>query len=212
MQYVTIEKAISLTDLDAGQSRPVIAHGPRSKGVHLTEITQRANRESGRLKEAIIFGRNSFAPIDEEDLPAAMALGMAWEDALMKMCPWMERIGEVLLDGIAMSPDAVTRNDHRHLLSPGRKVLTLDEIKLTYKSSAKILEEHVGYLQQTKSYCHALGTPYCRLNVMHVNGNYRFGDDPAGGPHFYQHHIMYSVFELQTNWSWVKRKKLDYGL
>lgn len=213
MKYTTIEPKISLADVNRAASsgvpeRPFF----RSKGVHLSDILQRINRESGRLKEKIVFGRNTFDPIDD-DLPMCMALGMSWETMVMQLNPWMTRTGELHKDGIAMSPDAVELNCRRHLLSPHKIVpVVLDEIKLTWKSSSRGLEEHFNYLQQSKAYCYALGTVYCRLHVTHVCGNYKFGESDAGGPHYMQHHIEYTPWELQTNWNEIVRKRKEYEL
>lgn len=214
MQYVSVATPISLSDLNEAFARPVPARSSyRSEGTHLTDILRRMNMESGRLKEKIVFGRNTFAPLDEEDLPECMFLGMAFETMIMQLNPWLERIGEVSKDGIAMSPDAGSYNCNRHLLSPDKRVpVVLDEIKLTWKSIRHMLEEYYNYLQQTKAYCIGLETYYCRLHVMHVNGNYRFGDDPNGGPTYVQHHIIYSAWELKSNWDEIVLRKQEYGL
>lgn len=214
MQYVTIPQEISLSDINRAFERPILERQHnRSRGTHLTDILQRMNKESGRLKERIVFGRNTYEPLDEENLPACMFMGMAFETMLMQLNPWLMRIGEVTKDGIAMSPDAGSFNCYRHALSPDKKVpVVLDEVKLSWKSSTRMLEEHYSYLQQTKAYCYGLDTVYARIHVMHINGNYKFGDDPGGGPHYYQHHIIYSAWELQSNWSEITRKKAEYGL
>lgn len=214
MQYVSTMPDISLEDINRALARAIPARpSHRSKGTHLTDVLQRMNRESGRMKEKIVFGRNTYAPLDEDDMPMCMALGMIFETGLMQLMPWLERIGEISKDGIAMSPDAGTYNCRRHLLSPDKDVpVVLDEIKLTWKSVNRGLEEHFNYLQQTKSYCYGLGTTYCRLHIMHVNGSYKFGDDPLGGPQYVQHHIQYSPFEIQMNWEEVQRRKKEYGL
>ena len=214
MRYVTVEPRVSLVDLNKAISRgiPEREH-KRSSGTHLTDILQRANKEAGRIKDRIVFGRYTFDPLDEDDMPMCMALGMAFETMLVQLYPWISRIGELSKDGIAMSPDGGSLNCHRHMLAPNEKIpVVLEEIKLTWKTSSKILEEHLSYLQQSKAYCHALDTEYSRLHVCHVNGNYKFGDDPGGGPHYFQHHIRYTPFELTSNWAEILRKKREYGL
>ena len=214
MKYTTIEPKLGLADINRAVSsgikeRPFF----RSTGTHLSTIIQQINKDSGRLKEKIVFGRNTFDPIDEDDLPLCMSLGLAFETMIMQLNPYMSRTGEVHKDGIAMSPDAVTLNCRNHLLSPHKMVpVVLEECKLTWKSSSRMLEEHVNYLQQCKAYCYALDTIYCRLHITHVCGNYRFGDSEGGGPHYYQHHIEFTPWELRANWDEILRKKKEYGL
>jgi hypothetical protein len=182
----------------------------RSRGTHLSEIIQRINKESGRLKEQVIFGRNTYDALDEDDLPACMFLGFCVESMLVRMHPWIQRYGELSSDGIAMSPDGVTFNSRRHLLSPHEPVDLLHEIKATWKSSKSLLEEKVNYLQQMKSYCRALGTNFAILHVFFVVGDYRFGD--GGGPLLRQYHIEFSPFEIESNWCEILKKKKDFGL
>lgn len=214
MEYTTVYPQLSLDEVNRALACAVPARPThRSKGTHLTDILKRMNRESGRMKEKIVFGRNTFAPLDEDDMPLAMVLGMAFETILMQLNPWLERIGEISKDGVAMSPDAVTHNCRRHLLSPEKDIpRIIDEIKLTWTSVTRGLEEHFNYLQQTKSYCYGYDTVYCRLHVMHVNGDYKFSDSIQSGPIYAQHHIKYSTWDVQSNWDEVQRRKKEYGL
>jgi hypothetical protein len=173
----------------------------------------RISKESGRLKEKIVWGRSTYAPIDEEDLPACMFLGMSFERLLIDMYPWLIRIGELNLDGIAMSPDAVSFDCKRHILSPHTALpAVLHEFKCTWKSSRTPLEERVNYLQQMKSYCKALGTNYGVLWVFNVMGDYKFGDSDQSGPRLFTHHIEFSDWEIESSWSEILRKKKEYEL
>jgi hypothetical protein len=211
MQYVSIQPLINLEDINKALARGVPARSVhRSKGTHLTQIIQRMNKESGRLKEKVVFGRNTFDPLDEDDLPLCMFVGMSVESLLLRMYPWLEQIGEISSDGVAMSPDAVAFNSDRHLLSPDKKVTILNEFKATWKSSRRAVEEHVSYLQQIKPYCRALQTVHAILWIFHVIGDYKFGD--GDGPCLYQHHIKFSPWELESSWAEILRKKADYGL
>lgn len=167
------------------------------------------NKESGRLKEKIVFGRNTFAPFDDDDLPICVVVGIAIEELLARLFPCLTRTGEVSKDGIAMSPDAVSYGSRWHLLSPDRDVTLVHEIKATWKSSARMLEEHFSYLQQTKSYCHGVGTLYAIIWILHLMGDYRFD---GIGPLLVQHHIRFSEWEIKTNWDEVLRAKAAYGL
>lgn len=213
MQYTLIEPKLSLRAINQAFKTGVLArHGSRSAGTHLSEILQHIGRDSGRLTEKIIFGRNTFAPLQENDLPACMAVGFAMEELLVRMHPWILRSGELVSDGIAMSPDGVTFNSRRHLLSPDLPVTILHEFKATWKSSKKPLEEHVAYLQQTKAYCRALGTEYCILWIFHVNGDYSFGDSAEAGPRLKAWHIKYAPWELESNWQEVLAKRTEKGM
>jgi hypothetical protein len=210
MQYTLIEPKLSLRAINQTFRTGVLARNfERSGGTHLSQILQHIARDSGRLQEKIIFGRNSFAPLQEHDLPACMAVGFAMEELLVRMHPWILRSGELVSDGIAMSPDGVTFNSRRHLLSPDKPVTILHEFKATWKSARKPLEEQLSYLQQTKAYCRALDTQYCILWIFHVNGDYQFGDSPDAGPRLKQWHIKYAPWELESNWHEILSKKQE---
>jgi hypothetical protein len=212
MTYTTVPVQISLDEINRALARPVPPRpgGHRSKGTHLTDILQRMNRESGRMKEKVVFGRNTFEPLDEDNMPICMFAGMCVESMLLRMYPWLEQVGEVSSDGIAMSPDAVEFDSRRHLLSPEQDVTLLHEFKATWKSSRHLLEEYFNYLQQIKSYCKGIGTLYAVLWIFHVMGDYRFGD--GDGPCLLQHHIKFTPWELESSWAEVVRRKQEYGL
>ena len=132
------------------------------------------------------------------------------EAMLVRLNPWISRVGEYVEDGIAMSPDGVAFASKRHLLSPHEPIDVVHEFKASWKSSLAPIEEKVQYLQQTKSYCRALRTNYCVLWIFSVVGDYKFGN--GSGPVLTQHHICYTKWELETNWSEVVRKRSEYGL
>jgi hypothetical protein len=182
----------------------------RSRGVHLSDIISRISKDSGRLKEKIVFGRSTFDPIDEDSLPLCMFLGLAVEDLIIKLNPHIMRIGELTSDGIAMSPDGVAFKSKSHLMSPHAEATILHEFKATYKSIRHPLEEKINYLQQTKSYCRALETRFCVLWIFHVLGDYTFGS--GEGPRLVQHHIEYSPWEIESSWAEILRKKKEYTL
>ena len=165
------------------------------------------------MKEKIMWGRNTFDAIDEDDLPCCMFLGMAVEEAILGMYPWMNRVGELYSDGISMSPDAVARKCKHHLLSPQALVDdVLVEVKCTWKSSKQMLEQHLNYLQQIKGYARALNTRFAILFILHVNGDYSFGSSDAGGPHLYMHHIEFTPWEIESNWKAMLSARSRAGL
>ncbi len=211
MQYTSVSVDISLKSINEALNRGVPARMfTRSKGTHLSDITRRMYKESGRLKEKVVFGRNTFDPIDEENLPTCMFVGMCVESLLLRMNPWLVQVGELYSDGVAMSPDAVAFKSCRHLLSPDAMITVLHEFKASWKSSLHSIEEKVNYLQQTKSYCRALGTQHAVLWIFSVMGDYRFGE--GTGPCLKQYHIKFTEWEVESNWSEIMRKKGEYGL
>ena len=174
---------------------------PRSPGLHVSSIIRNIAVLNGTLKQdAVVFGRNMFDPIDETDLPLAIALGCAWENYLAPQYPHWERPEEIESDGIYMSPDGIYYGTHPLSADPQ---YVLVEIKLTWKSTRHPIQLNQMYMQQCMSYCRCLGTRYCQLHVLYVNGNYQFGDSEGGGPQYMIYSICFTPEELESNWSLI---------
>jgi len=87
--------------------------------------------------------------------------GFLWEVALSKAFgeKAAKRIGEIELDGIAMSPDGISFDkDGSH---------TVEEYKCTAFSSNKSPAENWRWMMQVKGYCKALGANKCIFRIFH---------------------------------------------
>jgi len=139
----------------------------RTAGVHLTDIIH-------DMEKSIGHNRNPRA-MGEDKLCLYQTVGYLWEDVLTKVInaerswaisPGLVRPGEIELDGIIMTPDAV---DFAAEEGP-----VLEEWKVTWRSMARDLEsENWHWFVQMKAYCHALKLTRANLRILYVNGDYK---------------------------------------
>jgi hypothetical protein len=142
-----------------------------------------------------------------------MALGFNWERCLERTMAEVfpsERIllhpGEIVCDGIAMSPDGIDVVDG-----------LLEEWKFTFKSATKRPDngDFPTWICQIKSYCRALEFTKCRLRVMHIRGSYYKPLEDgkvADGPIVRTWLLEFSQEELDQNWSNILQHAKEMGL
>lgn len=163
---------------------PPTSNQERTPGVHLTDLLN---------ARELAMGEEGFAPEPEETTQTRFALGFAWELAIERALNelWGEmhsriiRVGEVELDGVLMTPDAVDVADG-----------CLEEWKCSKLSSQRDPGRYRRYITQMMCYCHALGLTEARLRVLHLNGDYR----EERGPLIKSWRFEFEVGELETNW------------
>lgn len=164
--------------------------GGRSPGLHVSTVY---NDLYKRL-EPKRYGRPGGPD------PALLELGLAFElmveEGWKKRCA--QRPGELIMDGIAMSPDLIIVED---------RDLRIGEMKLTYMSSKEMplspstgLPARMGkWDMQMRSYCRAADTPLAKLIGFFVRGNY--GSEQ--GPQLLAWDIEYTSRELEDNWTQI---------
>jgi len=187
--------------------------GPRTEGVHVSELIGEAARRTG-----ILLGKEDEGELDwtlaryrmahGEDVavmyPTAIyrvAMGLAWEKWYGPQHPEINfhDIGELTRGRIIGSPDG---------LQFDRDGGIVHEIKLTWKSSRSDREEPTHrlstewmWLSQIKAYCamasHAIQQPVTRgrLHVFWVCGNYK-----GSGPQAKQYDLNFTSDEVEANW------------
>ena len=120
-----------------------------------------------------------------------MELGFIWETALEMA--WKEMLGyrpdEIVVDGIAMSPDNIYEYEDLRTV--------VKEHKCTFTSSNKDPSDNDRYMMQVKSYCHAVGTPYAEMHILHLYGDYKTRP-PV--PIYNVSGFEFSTRELKENW------------
>lgn len=160
---------------------------PRSVGLHVSQIIHHIMVTSG-LAEA-----NDFT---EDDLGMFAIIGRLWEQMLADVMfrpPRYQRPGEIEVDGIYGSPDAVDCEDG-----------CLMEFKVTWKSSSRAIESFFKYMLQVKAYCYMLGLTRVRLYVFFVCGNWK---PPI--PQVKGWEIEFSPHELKDNWRMLVQNGRD---
>jgi hypothetical protein len=194
----------------------------RSPGLHLTDITGLIMKRVDPKRYAREF--------DEADSENWQEAGFIWEEILGEalaaralrnnVLPWGElgevrfRPGEVELDGITMSPDALA-------FLPGRDEPVLEEYKATWKSmtpwmtiedpderKVAALEDtrFLPYLLQIKSYLKGVGGRRARLVIFFINGDYKAYIPRARG-----FELTFTQRELDENWTMIKNTARKEG-
>jgi hypothetical protein len=166
----------------------------RSNGIHLSGII-----------DATLIAADLASPreIEEEEMPLRMCIGMAWENWIVGMYPDMVwQPGEWKKDGVFGTPDGVSATNHSLLPDePGEKVY--EEFKATYYSlnKWKSILDSKRYMWQLCANCYVLNTPFARLHVLWINGDYK-----PPSPQYYTYLIQFTEKELEQFWANVVMK------
>ena len=189
----------------------------RSSGVHLSQILRSHALMVG------VLDKKFDTPLTNDNCAMAV-IGMAWEDHLAKhQLPGVEfHPGELELDGIKMSPDAIsceTEDTYVAVVGIESGSFILHEFKSTRKSLRDFLyalrnraDKVKLWLWQIMGYRHALNLSIepefrnnvAKLHVMFLNGNYsKDFDDPESGPCQRVYRLEFSDEELTDNWTMI---------
>lgn len=180
----------------------------RGKGHHLSGILRVAALATGALDK-------KYAAPDEDlsalalRIPATEVqtngrlmraiLGFAWEDYIAKQLKKIgveHQPGEMCHQGIYMNPDGVGCDDIGYLLH---------EIKFTFKSSKRLIQDETMWIWQCCGYLKAMEELYgefCNravIHPMHVKGDYK-GIDPVYRPVM----LEFTKDEIDGVWSMVE--------
>jgi hypothetical protein len=176
----------------------------RSSGVHLYDILQIIEKEAGRDRT-----RNDLT---QSDLELYRGVGFLWEHILEDTLNRMGldqpseddghiiRPGEMKLDGIYLTPDAV-------LVPYYDRPISLEEWKCTWTSSRKPIEDKHSWWIQIQAYLHALGITTAHLRVLYINGNW---SPPI--PETKQYRAEFTAAELADNWYMITQTAKRHGL
>lgn len=173
-------------------------HG-RTSGIHVSGVIR-----------AIAIQMKYLEPDDPEDsnrfdlqAKTRICLGLAWEDWLSKRIPELQyHFGEVVQDGIIMSPDGFSFMPDAVGAETGR----VHEFKLTWKSQnrSKAWIKEWMWLAQMKSYCKAMGVTESWLHVYWINGDYGGGMGGLGtGPCYEVYRFEFTQAEIDLNWKLI---------
>jgi len=163
----------------------------RSEGVHVSDVIK------GLLND--LYGKKDN-PIDEQTR-LAMEAGFIWEEALSRA--WVQmlgyRPGEIIVDGIALSPDGIKFEGNK---------LIVEEYKFTATSSRKTPLDVQRWLLQTSSYCYATGTDTVDFHVLYYNGDYT-----RPFKHIYKvYRITFGEHEIIDNWTMILNYAKQHNL
>lgn len=163
--------------------------GHRSPGLHVSTLLAEL--------DAVANGPR-YKATDRATRQAYFAIGFVWEHLLAQL--WADvavkrslgqlvRPGELFIDGIALSPDALDLGDY-----------AVEEYKATYLSSSHTIEDPVFWvwIKQMQCYCRALGTRRARLRVWFVAGDWK-----GSGPGVRAWQFEFSERDIAETWAMV---------
>ena len=162
----------------------------RSPGLHLSQILDA--REALQATKP----RSTLTDFTEDVLENYRTLGFIWEWIISDYLTWAgidcDRCGELELDGVYLTPDAINLSDW-----------TLEEWKCTWKTSNKDIAagDFERWLWQTQSYAYAIWkitgnfVPSATIRVFFVRGDYK-----EFWPQVRFWKIHFTEVGLQENW------------
>lgn len=162
--------------------RGIVYEDPiRSQGLHLTDIIRSMMTDAGMLKST-----SNGGGWEETPLNLAGEVGFMWEELLSYTlkCRLPDRIGEVTLDGITMSPDGLDV-----------EAWELWEYKVVWSSSAKSPIDNFKWMCQVQGYCKGLGTTVVKMAILYLNGNWR-----PPQPQYKGYKITFTQREIDETW------------
>ncbi len=120
--------------------------------------------------------------------------GYLWETVLsMALSTHVgTRIGEIKLDGIAMSPDCVDFGEGPE------SATVLEEYKCTAVSSSMSPADNWKWMMQVKGYCKALGATKCVFRILH-HMDIMYKPDEC----YKVWELVFTQAELDENWQAV---------
>ena len=103
------------------------------------------------------------------------------------------RIGEVIKDGIIMSPDGLG-------VDPDGDVsgVNLEEYKLTWKSIKSHPKDNWNYMTQIQCYLNGVGLNCCIMRIIYIMGDYK-----GSGPVYKKFVFEFDDYELEENWQMI---------
>lgn len=190
----------------------------RSGGLHVSDIIRDL-----ALKTGVLDAKYDRPILDTDS--EMVQVGLAWENYLAEyQHPEIVFHGsEIVLDGIAMSPDGISSVDADDYaeaigIEQQEEQWILHEFKATKKTSRDFKESMrlrskkcLMWLWQIESYRNALNKLYpdkactlSKLHVLFVNGNYsRDEADPESGISYKIFKLVHTPQELDDTWTMI---------
>jgi len=180
--------------------KPIGSGVTRSTGVHLTDILKRIEAKLGL----------GYTGTGFRDRWLTMDIGFVWEQVLSRAYGdrAATRPGEIVLDGVACSPDGIGTDDEVIAGVPGDGGLVLEEYKCTWRSSRRDIADNWIWMAQTKAYLKAvsedLGVP---LRTVLFRVLYLMGCYDGSGPAYMVARIRFDQEEIDRMWEMVLEEK-----
>ena len=155
-------------------------------GVHCSDLIYCLNKQALRRLQPL--------PIDESTL-LLFSLGYAIQRWLTGQDKDEE---EVCQDGIIVTKDALYKG------APW-------EVKATYTSSARDVNDNVAWIRQIKAQCYTTGTDHAYLSRCEVMGDWKFpkkgSSESPKRPTLSTYKLVFTPDELCKHWEWLKHRR-----
>lgn len=188
---------------------------PRGKGHHVSAIIRAIAMHTGVLapdsadEPSMADSRIITDPV----AITRICIGLAWEEYYLGVFLKREGVkkhpGEILVDGIHMSPDGISRDWVEQLNKPypGVMITRVHEVKATYKSINTVgdMSSQWLWLTQVKAYCKGVKTVHAKIHVLFLCGDYKYPLQPV----VKEWDIQFTPKEIQDNWDMLREYK-DY--
>jgi hypothetical protein len=163
----------------------------RSEGIHFSDLNY-------CLRKPFYARKHPSLQEDKADKNILMfSLGLAFEDYITKG----EGQEEHCVDGIFITPDYISAEGEHW------------EVKTTYLSSKKDIEEQTAYTRQMMAYCKINNVTEFGLIVLHINGDWSWvwkkkkGEIDDRKPIMNTYKFTFTQDEIDENWSSAKLKR-----
>lgn len=170
---------------------PADSGEPRSDTLHLSDVINSIMQT---------LNMEQYPESDDATREGYFEQGFIWERLLSRA--FADRVGtrpgEITLDGITGSPDALLYTEAG---------LIVEEYKCTKASSNLNLSSKHRWMMQIKGYCWMMETTDARFYILHLNGDYRENRNPR----VMQHDIRFPVSELRDNWNAITSHAQEKG-
>ena len=175
---------------------------PRSPGLHVSGIIRCMATEMGILKPE---WAEELSLVDVREIKDPIAVlricvGLAWEEwYIPQMKEILDHPGEMLLDGVYMSPDGESISSVMITPESEEWVMMVHEVKATWKSTRTVgdLTQQFMWLAQMKAYCKAKSTRFAMLHVLFLCGDYSYPISPQ----LRKYLVEFTQQEVDINWA-----------
>lgn len=155
----------------------------RTEGLHLTDIIKSLMDEAGMMKT--VSGKGW----DPDPLNLAAETGFMWEELLSMTLKARlpDRIGEIVVDGITMSPDGFDVEEWM-----------LWEYKAVWSSCKRSPVDNYKWICQVQGYLKGVGATTVKMAILYLNGDWK-----GGGPQYRGYKITFTQREIDETWQMI---------
>lgn len=153
----------------------------RSPGLHLSDVIRSLADTLQLIKKAAGW-----------DMDVTWGVGLLWEELLTAAygATHAPRLGEIVVDGIIMTPDGLSLD--------GPRGVVLEEYKATWRSNRNPPYDNLPWGWQIKSYMRSVGTLEATMRILYIVGNWK-----GSGPIYEVWNVTASPHELEENWTMI---------